>query len=69
MQKYMLSLKAQNELAFFNNGLLFEIFSFQQLICYLFVYKRQLFVRLCFQFYIYLQKMLPAINNTTHHEY
>ena len=25
MQKYMLSLKAQNELAFFNNGLLFEI--------------------------------------------
>ena len=49
MQKYMLSLKAQNELAFFNNGLLFEIFSFQQLICYL-------FVRLCFQFYIYLQK-------------
>ena len=27
MQKYMLSLKAQNELAFFNNGLLFEIFS------------------------------------------
>ena len=52
MQKYMLSLKAQNELAFFNNGLLFEIFSFQQLICY-----------------IYLQKMLPAINNTTHHEY
>ena len=55
MQKYMLSLKAQNELAFFNNGLLFEIFFFQQLICYL--------------FYIYLQKMLPAINNTTHHEY
>ena len=62
MQKYMLSLKAQNELAFFNNGLLFEIFFFQQLICYF-------FVRLCFQFYIYLQKMLPAINNTTHHEY
>ena len=59
---YVLSLKAQNELAFFNNGLLFEIFFFQQLICYL-------FVRLCFQFYIYLQKMLPAINNTTHHEY
>ena len=48
MQKYMLSLKAQNELAFFNNGLLFEIFFFQQLICYL-------FVRLCFQFYIYLK--------------
>ena len=62
MQKYMLSLKAQNELAFFNNGLLFEIFSFQQLIS-------DSFVRLCFQFYIYLQKMITTINNTTHHEY
>ena len=49
MQKYMLSLKAQNELAFFNNGLLFEIFFFQQLICYL-------FVRLCFQFFLSLMK-------------
>ena len=53
MQKYMLSLKAQNELAFFNNGLLFEIFSFQQLICYL-------FVRLCFQFYISSNPQLRA---------
>ena len=51
MQKYMLSLKAQNELAFFNNGLLFEIFFFQQLICYL-------FVRLCFQFlYIFAENV------------